>query len=311
MKAAGVVASGSRWLNRNSDRCEVSGTGIMLGAVATALLRDRLMARLAEMGDSPDYVRLAEEVLAIRNAPAPLARRLVTQALVIEDRREHWQRVGEAACASAPDAPGVYLFLDADRRVLYVGKALRIRRRLRAHFAPRRWRRLTADLARVAHVEWHPVGSELEALLVEARWIRQLSPSANVQRQLGLDRAGNHDGQAEIVVFLPAASGDEAVLIAAKHGGEVLTIETSRDARDAGDVARRLLAFYDGSSGDRDAGAGDSPGLGAIVHSWLERRGDHVTRLDPRDCASVDDWEKAVTRVLRASDLFRERLVFR
>src|SRR5260370_764233 len=51
------------------------------------LLRDRLRARIAEMGDSPDHQRLAAEVLGIRNAPPDLARRLVSQALVVEDRR--------------------------------------------------------------------------------------------------------------------------------------------------------------------------------------------------------------------------------
>ena len=52
------------------------------------LLRDRLRARLNEMGDAPDYPRLAAEVLGIRNAPFELARRLVSQALVLEDRQD-------------------------------------------------------------------------------------------------------------------------------------------------------------------------------------------------------------------------------
>src|SRR5260221_14256444 len=45
------------------------------------LLRDRLMARLAEMAEAPDYPRLVSEVLGIRGAPAELARRLIEQAL--------------------------------------------------------------------------------------------------------------------------------------------------------------------------------------------------------------------------------------
>ena len=52
------------------------------------MLRDRLLARLAEMGDAPDHQRLAAEVLGIRGAPPELARRLVAQALVVEDRRD-------------------------------------------------------------------------------------------------------------------------------------------------------------------------------------------------------------------------------
>src|SRR6185503_8424574 len=97
------------------------------------LLRGRLQARLLEMGASPDYVRLAEEVLQVRNATPALARRLVDQALVVEDRREAWIRMGERIVASAPETAGVYVLRDASGRPLYVGKAVNLRRRLRTH----------------------------------------------------------------------------------------------------------------------------------------------------------------------------------
>src|SRR5215210_8506328 len=102
------------------------------------MLRDRLIAKLATMGDSPDHQALAEEVLGIRGAPPELARRLVAQALVLEDRREVWRQAGERICRDAPTAPGVYVLKDAGGRALYVGKAVNLRRRPRAHFADRR-----------------------------------------------------------------------------------------------------------------------------------------------------------------------------
>src|SRR5206468_12492265 len=124
------------------------------------MLRDKLRARLAEMGDAPDHQRLAAEVLGIRNAPPDLARRLVAQALVVEDRQEEWRRVGERIAAAAPQAPGVYVLRDDEGRALYVGKAVNLRRRLRAHFARRHWPALTAAMARAAGPEWEVVGSE-------------------------------------------------------------------------------------------------------------------------------------------------------
>ena len=99
------------------------------------LLRDRLTVRLREMADAPDYQRLASEVLGIRNAPPDLARRLVAQALVIEDRRAAWTQNGERICAEAPPTSGVYILRDASGQSLYVGKATNLRRRLRAHFS--------------------------------------------------------------------------------------------------------------------------------------------------------------------------------
>src|SRR5467141_3885234 len=114
------------------------------------MLRDLLVARLKEVGDSPDYQRLAAEVLGIRGAPPDLARRLVAQALVVEDRRDVWRRAGERICASAPARAGVYVLRDPDGRALYVGKAVNLRRRLRAHFAERRWRAIKAEMSRAS-----------------------------------------------------------------------------------------------------------------------------------------------------------------
>src|SRR6184192_2327217 len=120
------------------------------------------------MGDAPDHQRLAAEVLGIRGAPPELAKRLVAQALVVEDRRDEWRRTGERICGGAPSTPGVYVLKDVDEQPLYVGKAVNLRRRLRAHFADRRWRAIKSAMTRAADAEWREVGSELEALLGEA-----------------------------------------------------------------------------------------------------------------------------------------------
>src|SRR5262245_55499063 len=137
-------------------------------------MRDRLRERLDAMGASPDYQRLASEVLGIQNAPAGLARSLVAQALVMEDRRDAWRLAGDRIAAAAPATPGVYVLRDESGRAVYVGKTTNLRRRLRAHFAARRWPRLKAEFVRAVSAEWNEVGSELEALLREGTLIAEL-----------------------------------------------------------------------------------------------------------------------------------------
>ena len=132
------------------------------------------------MGEAPDYVRLASEVLGIRNAPPALARRLVSQALVIEDRRDVWVQAGERIWPAAPRrrrlhpagrrGPGA-VRRQGDEPAATAADALRA-----AALAG-----LKAPLARAAQADWHEVGSELEALLREAVLIRDLRPLVNVQ----------------------------------------------------------------------------------------------------------------------------------
>ncbi|WP_430646405.1 excinuclease ABC subunit UvrC [Agromyces sp. GXS1127] len=82
-----------------------------------------------------------------------------------------------------PTDPGVYRFRDADRRVLYVGKAKNLRARLSNYFAPlhtlhERTRRMVTT---AASVEWTVVGNDIEALQLEYTWIKEFDPPFNVK----------------------------------------------------------------------------------------------------------------------------------
>jgi len=261
------------------------------------------------MGDAPDYVRLATEVLGIRNASPGLARRLVSQALVLEDRRDAWVEVGQRICAAAPATAGVYVLRDAEGQVLYVGKAINLARRLRTHFAVRRWRGLKAPLARVAAAEWEEVGSELEALLREAVLIRDLNPAVNVQ-------VGPPDATArgtppalvrDVIVLVPAVDPAHAVVVGARADGGWLRLTLARDGSDADAPARRLFRFFRSPLPARE----DPSPLAPIVYSWLASRGASATRIDPHAAPTFDALVTRLRKLLMDRDLFTERLEVR
>src|SRR4051794_25130580 len=78
--------------------------------------------------------------------------------------------------AGLPDQPGVYLFRDAGGRVIYVGKAKSIRKRVASHFSARGPLRDFID-----HIEYLVVETEAEALLAEQNFIRQYKPRFNIR----------------------------------------------------------------------------------------------------------------------------------
>ncbi|HZV78808.1 MAG TPA: excinuclease ABC subunit UvrC [Candidatus Binatus sp.] len=82
-----------------------------------------------------------------------------------------------------PAEPGVYQMLDADGNVLYVGKAVDLRNRVRSYFQPGRVHHIRTDamVERVAGVRTIIVRSEAEALLLEANLIKQHKPQYNVR----------------------------------------------------------------------------------------------------------------------------------
>jgi hypothetical protein len=270
------------------------------------MLRDRLVARLAEMGPAPDYSRLVADVLGIRGVQPALARRLIEQALVVGDRRGEWRRVGDRAREQAPSTPGVYVFRDAGGRALYVGKATNLRRRLGAHFALRRWRALGPEMARVAAVEWEEAGSEVEALVREAALIRALQPAANVQigRPLLDTRAVPHALVRDVVLLVPSVNPEAAELVAARNAGDVLMMRARRDGRGLAARARQLWEFFRGHLPETSETA-----LAPIVFSWLAGRGKRTTRLDPHEATSASGLRRLLATLLDDRDLFTERLM--
>jgi len=111
--------------------------------------------------------RGAETVTDLVELAAPRARRL------------HGKR---SLFAAAPTSAGTYVFRDARGQALYVGRARDLRARLRSYFSGERQRpAVEAALGALAHVDWQPCGSELEAALEELRLLRELRPPANAR----------------------------------------------------------------------------------------------------------------------------------
>jgi excinuclease ABC subunit C len=89
---------------------------------------------------------------------------------------------------SLPDKAGVYLFRDGTGRVIYVGKAKSIRKRVASHFAKAQVGRAGTGspghaemVAAVEAIECVVVGGEAEALLAEQSFIKQYRPRFNIR----------------------------------------------------------------------------------------------------------------------------------
>src|SRR3954469_1321409 len=80
-----------------------------------------------------------------------------------------------------PDQPGVYLFRDPRGKVVYVGKAKSIRKRVASHFSNPTTYGSTDLPAEVDHIEYLVVHTEAEALLTEQNFIKQYKPKFNIR----------------------------------------------------------------------------------------------------------------------------------
>src|SRR5205823_9543521 len=137
-------------------------------AEATAQVLLRLLALAAEHGASS-----LDDLLALQGSPVGRKPRGVDESVI----------------QALPTASGVYLLKDADGHVLYIGKSIHVRQRVREHLRggsldqPRLRRRL----AQTVDVEGIATGSELEALFLESRLIKRYLPEANMLQRNDVD----------------------------------------------------------------------------------------------------------------------------
>lgn len=86
------------------------------------------------------------------------------------------------ALAVLPDKPGVYLMHDAEGKVIYVGKAVVLKNRVRSYFRnlASHTPKVRAMVAKIAEIETIVTSSEVEALILECNLIKKYRPRYNI-----------------------------------------------------------------------------------------------------------------------------------
>jgi excinuclease ABC subunit C len=112
----------------------------------------------------------------------------------------------------APDSPGAYVYRDRDGAILYVGKAISLRKRLRSYFAQNLPPKTEALMEKAARLETITVDSEKEALILELNLIKKHRPRYNIilrdDKQYPYIRVGIRDQWPRVtIVRRPAKDG--------------------------------------------------------------------------------------------------------
>lgn len=171
-----------------------------VGLARSVLLRDEVpnhkLATLAQHFSStttPNHRALSDARATVDVLHGLIARVGNLGVHSVEDLKEFTRRVPKQRRArrtwanSLPERPGVYFFYDLvetdrgpQRRILYVGKSINVRRRVRTYFTAAETRRRMDEMVRVAAgVDAVTCATPLEAEVVELRMIEAHSPRYN------------------------------------------------------------------------------------------------------------------------------------
>jgi len=85
---------------------------------------------------------------------------------------------------SLPTTPGVYFFRDKKGQIIYIGKASILKRRVKSYFAKNHKDQKTPLLVKnIADIDWIETSSEVDALFLEAEFIKRHKPLYNVREK--------------------------------------------------------------------------------------------------------------------------------
>ena len=79
-----------------------------------------------------------------------------------------------------PANPGVYMMKNRDDRIIYVGKAKNLKKRVSSYFLPNRDAKTTALVEKIDHIDYIITGNEYEALVLENNLIKRHNPHYNI-----------------------------------------------------------------------------------------------------------------------------------
>ena len=196
-----------------------------------------------------------------------------------------------------PQEPGVYIMRDVDGRVIYVGKAKNLRKRVSSYYSqPLGYtRKMDGLLESISTIEVEVTGSELEALVLESQLIRRYRPRFNSQQR---------NAEQYVYIRVDTANPWPTVTLAKDRGQDEARyfgpFKSARHARDAVRLINDVLPLRTCRRSFRDNRSFGSP---CIEFSLKRCLGPCVGAADP------DAYKGIVADVLAFLDGDKERLL--
>lgn len=198
--------------------------------------------------------------------------------------------------ASLPELPGVYIMRNRAGDIIYVGKSGNLRRRVRSYFTPRALR--DPKVARIHEqlygLEFTVTDSEVEALVLEMKLIRDFQPPVNLQAEVHENPAA-YGRELNLIVLVPDGRDPAKARAYFVRRSTFSGSEPVRLGREVGSRLRSRIRSVYFSRCDRGARRAQT-WEAEIVSRWLRSRGRALNAVDVDQAGSYD----AVIRQLRS-----------
>lgn len=218
---------------------------------------------------------------------------------------------GRELLREMPTCPGIYLMRNRAGEIIYVGKAANLRRRVRSYFTPSALQdpKIARMHEQLHRLEFAPAASEVEALVMEMRLIRDFRPPFNLQSEVH-ERPVPYGRPRNLIILVREegkASGAAAYLVRNSlfAGREAVTPGSGPGRK----LCRRVRStFFSKGSSYESPG---EPWEQEIVSRWLRSNLKRFTTVDVDEAGGYRSVIRQLGACLRDPEALANKVYYR
>jgi len=209
-----------------------------------------------------------------------------------------------------PESPGVYAMRNRAGDVLYVGKSGNLKRRVRSYFTPKALK--DPKVARI-HDQLHSLevcatASEVEALLMEIRMIRDFRPPINLQLEVH-EHPGTYGKEHNLVLLVPDAGGQAAQAYFLRDGGFVGQQLVPLGCAPSTRLRAKIRSLYFTASKRKKRSR--DPWQMEIVSRWLAANRKRLNFVDVDNAGTYQSTMREISSYLSDPDRLTKKVYYR
>lgn len=210
--------------------------------------------------------------------------------------------------SNLPESPGVYLMKDRHNQVIYVGKSKNLKSRVRRYFLQSL---VIDDKTKLIHdkifdIVYEETGSELEALLLEYRYIHQFRPCINKQFDIHkLDEKIKH--HKKIVILAPSIIHGHVCFYFINGSSNAFLLDVDRENPDWQLIESRFEILF----GNKMSDTSDFDDAQIeIIWRWFSFNKENINYIDNEQTSDMENSLQILNRYLRDPNLFIEKSIY-
>ena len=206
-----------------------------------------------------------------------------------------------------PSTPGIYLMKNAEGNIFYVGKSKNLKNRVESYFSNRYniEDKNKTILSKIYDLEIEQTGSELEALLLENKYINLYKPEINVQ--INVHSISFHEYENKnVILFLPNLKKNKITLFLLKGVDKAISLSFDKGLKKTESLKLKISDFFKKESSLSHFSTEQIE----LIWRWFKTNHIQINCIDIEDQYNLNDIITLIKKYCKDDSLFTDKIYY-